>query len=78
MIQVASELEPSEFSSVQNRIAHQYEEVEKLLLEDFAKTYRQGRREHLRELAQTLHLFKGYSRCTNAFVEMVQVRWERE
>ena len=52
------------------RIAHKYDEIEQLLIGEFLKSGHDRKR--LREIANILSEFKGFSQCIDAFVERVQ------
>lgn len=66
---ISQELARDKFANVQMRIAHKYEEIEQLLIEEFAKSHD---RKKMREIAVILSEFKRYSECLDAFVERVQ------
>lgn len=53
---IAQELSREKYASVQMRIAHKYDEIEELLIEEFAKSHDKKR---LREIALILSEFKG-------------------
>ena len=66
---IAQELAKEKYSAVQMRIAHKYDEIEQLLIEEFIKCHDKMR---LREIATILSEFKGFSQCLDAFVERIQ------
>ncbi|KAE9550703.1 hypothetical protein FO519_006086 [Halicephalobus sp. NKZ332] len=66
---ISQELAREKFANVQIRIAHKYEEIEQLLIEEFIKSHD---RKKMREIAVILSEFKRFSECLDAFVERVQ------
>ncbi|VDN23321.1 unnamed protein product [Gongylonema pulchrum] len=70
---IAQELAKGKYSNVQIRIAHKYDEIERLMLEEFVRAHRQGNWRRMREIAAILADFKGYSQCLDAFVEHMQI-----
>uniref|UniRef100_A0AC34PUP0 Exocyst complex component 5 n=1 Tax=Panagrolaimus sp. JU765 TaxID=591449 RepID=A0AC34PUP0_9BILA len=66
---ISQELAREKFANVQMRIAHKYEEIEQLLIEEFVKSHD---RKKMREIAVILSEFKRYPECLDAFVERVQ------
>ena len=66
---ISQELARDKFANVQMRIAHKYEEIEQLLIEEFIKSHD---RKKMREIAVILSEFKRFSECLDAFVERVQ------
>ena len=66
---ISQELARDKFANVQMRIAHKYEEIEQLLIEEFIKSHD---RKKMREIAIILSEFRRYSKCLDAFVERVQ------
>ncbi|KAL3122895.1 hypothetical protein niasHT_010295 [Heterodera trifolii] len=66
---IAQELDKTKFAAVQLRIAHKYDEIEQLLIEEFVRSHD---RKRMREIAMILSEFKGFSRCVDAFVERIQ------
>uniref|UniRef100_A0A7E4UZB6 Exocyst complex component 5 n=1 Tax=Panagrellus redivivus TaxID=6233 RepID=A0A7E4UZB6_PANRE len=66
---ISQELARDKFANVQMRIAHKYEEIEKLLIEEFIKSHN---RQKMREIALILSEFKRFSECLDAFIERVQ------
>lgn len=71
---IAQELDREKFAAVQMRIAHKYDEIERLLIEEFVRSHD---RKKLREIAAILSEFKGFSQCLDAFVERMQVSLKR-
>ncbi|MFH4979284.1 hypothetical protein AB6A40_005993 [Gnathostoma spinigerum] len=70
---IAQELSKERFSAVQTRIAHKYDEIERLLIEEFLRAHRIGDRKRMKEITAILCEFKGYSQCLDAFVERLQI-----
>uniref|UniRef100_A0A915DYX2 Exocyst complex component 5 n=1 Tax=Ditylenchus dipsaci TaxID=166011 RepID=A0A915DYX2_9BILA len=66
---ISQELAREKYAAVQMRIAHKYDEIEQLLIEEFIKSHD---RKRLKEIANILSEFKGFSQCLDAFVERVQ------
>ncbi|TMS39592.1 hypothetical protein L596_006090 [Steinernema carpocapsae] len=69
---ISQELAKDKFINVQLRIAHKYEEIERLMIEEFVKAHQNGDRRKMKDVAAILSEFKGYSACLNAFVEHMQ------
>lgn len=55
---IAQELAKGKYSNVQIRIAHKYDEIERLMLEEFVRAHRQGNWRRMREIATILADFK--------------------
>uniref|UniRef100_A0A0R3S5Q2 Exocyst complex component 5 n=1 Tax=Elaeophora elaphi TaxID=1147741 RepID=A0A0R3S5Q2_9BILA len=70
---ISQELAKDKYSNVQIRIAHKYDEIERLMLEEFVRAHRQGNWSRMHEIAAILADFKGYSQCLDAFVEHMQI-----
>nr|CAH0108146.1 unnamed protein product [Daphnia galeata] len=69
---VAQELPSSKFSGAQKQIAQKYDEIERSLIEEFAKAQVKGDRAQMKHIASILSHFKGYSQCIDAFIEQSQ------
>ncbi|KAK0399380.1 hypothetical protein QR680_003016 [Steinernema hermaphroditum] len=69
---VSQELAKDKFLNVQLRIAHKYEEIEGLMIEEFVKAHQNGDRRKMKDVAVILSEFKRYSACLDAFVEHMQ------
>ncbi|VDM52299.1 unnamed protein product [Angiostrongylus costaricensis] len=67
---ISQELSKEKFQAVQARIAHRYEEVERLLIDEFARAQRDEKK--MAEVAKILSEFKGYSHCVDRYVEYIQ------
>jgi hypothetical protein len=86
---IASELSPLKFEHLQARIQYKYDQIEKLMLDEFQVcmcfhiffkythylqlTHRMGNKQRLRQIAVILSNFRAYPQCIDAFVENVQV-----
>ncbi len=69
---VAQELPSSKFSIAQKQITQKYDEIERSLIEEFAKAQTKGDRAQMKHIASILSHFKGYSQCIDAFIEQSQ------
>ncbi|VDL65557.1 unnamed protein product [Nippostrongylus brasiliensis] len=67
---ISQELSKDKFLAVQARIAHRYEEVERLLIDEFGRAQRDEKK--MAEVAKILSEFKGYSHCVARYVEYIQ------
>uniref|UniRef100_A0A915C5A7 Exocyst complex component 5 n=1 Tax=Parascaris univalens TaxID=6257 RepID=A0A915C5A7_PARUN len=70
---ISQELSKEKYSTVQIRIAHKYDEIERLMIEEFVRAHRLGDRQKMKHIAAILSEFKGYSQCLDAFVEHMQI-----
>ncbi|VDM91880.1 unnamed protein product, partial [Onchocerca ochengi] len=70
---ISQELAKDKYSNVQIRITHKYDEIERLMLEEFVRAHRQGNWRRMHEIAAILADFKGYSQCLDAFIEHMQI-----
>lgn len=70
---ISQELSTDKYANVQARIAHRYEEVERLLMDEFGRAQRDEKK--MAEVARILSEFKGYSHCVDRYVEFVQSHW---
>lgn len=55
---ISQELAKDKYSNVQIRIAHKYDEIERLMLEEFVRAHRQGNWRKMHEIAAILSDFK--------------------
>uniref|UniRef100_A0A915HR75 Exocyst complex component 5 n=1 Tax=Romanomermis culicivorax TaxID=13658 RepID=A0A915HR75_ROMCU len=69
---VAQELPVDKFSNVQSRINFKYDEIERLLIEEFVRMQQLNNKQAMKTLATILSLFKNYSLCIDAFIEHCQ------
>ncbi|VDK52641.1 unnamed protein product [Anisakis simplex] len=70
---ISQELSKDKYNTVQIRIAHKYDEIERLMIEEFVRAHRVGDRFRMKRIANILSEFKGYSQCLDAFVEHMQI-----
>uniref|UniRef100_A0A914W432 Exocyst complex component 5 n=1 Tax=Plectus sambesii TaxID=2011161 RepID=A0A914W432_9BILA len=70
---ISQELSSDKYATVQSRINHKYDEIERLMLEEFVRTHRVGNRQKMKQIATILSNFKGYSQCLDAYIEHIQV-----
>ncbi|KAL6740364.1 hypothetical protein Aduo_013725 [Ancylostoma duodenale] len=66
---ISQELSKEKFATVQARIAHRYEEVERLLIDEFGRAQRDEKK--MAEVAKILSEFKCYSHCVTRYVEFI-------
>ena len=69
---VAQELPSSKFNVAQKLIGQKYDEIERALIEEFAKAHIKRDRTRMKHIAGILSHFKGYSQCIDAFIEQSQ------
>lgn len=55
---ISQELLKEKFHAVQVRIAHKYDEIERLMIEEFVAAHRTGNRQRMHEIASILVDFK--------------------
>uniref|UniRef100_T1J593 Exocyst complex component 5 n=1 Tax=Strigamia maritima TaxID=126957 RepID=T1J593_STRMM len=60
------------FDAVKKRISDKYEEIEKLLIDQFKEAHITGNREEMKQVALILSPFKHYSECIAAFIKHSQ------
>lgn len=75
---IAQELPTAKFEAAKTRIDDKYAEIERLLIEEFVKSHRSKDLHRMKDLAQILSQFKGYSACIDAFIEQIQLKQYRE
>ncbi|CAD6190758.1 unnamed protein product [Caenorhabditis auriculariae] len=66
---ISQELNKEKFAAVQARIAQRYQVVERLLIDEFARSQRDEKK--MAEVAKVLSEFKGYSHCVDRYVEFL-------
>lgn len=54
------------------KIIKKYDEIERLLIEEFIKCHSRKNLIRMKEVAAILTHFKGYSQCVDAFIEYSQ------
>ncbi|XP_033115863.1 exocyst complex component 5-like [Anneissia japonica] len=69
---IAQELPADKFAHPKNRITAQYNAIEFNLINEFQIAHNDGDKQRMRELADILLNFKGYSRCVESFIETNQ------
>lgn len=70
---ISQELLKEKFHTVQLRIALKYDEIERLMIEEFVSAHRIGNRKRMHEIASILVDFKGFSQCVDAYIEHIQL-----
>ncbi|XP_045485567.1 exocyst complex component 5 isoform X3 [Pieris rapae] len=70
---IAQELPPDKFEVARKKIETKYDEIERNLIEDFVKAQHQGNLAKMKEIANIMTNFKGYSQCVDAFIETSQM-----
>ncbi|CAJ0916958.1 unnamed protein product, partial [Mesorhabditis belari] len=66
---ISQELSKEKYAYVQARIAHRYEEIERLLIDEFVRSQRDEKK--MAEVAKILAEFKGYGSCVDRYVEFL-------
>lgn len=70
---IAQELPSDKFESAKKKISAKYDEIERSLIEEFARAHSGEDAARMKELASMLSHFKGYSQCVDAFIEHSQM-----
>uniref|UniRef100_A0A2A4K627 Exocyst complex component 5 n=1 Tax=Heliothis virescens TaxID=7102 RepID=A0A2A4K627_HELVI len=70
---IAQELPPDKFEVAKKKIEAKYDEIERNLIEEFVKAQNQGNMAKMKEIANIMTNFKGYSQCVDAFIETSQM-----
>ncbi|XP_022817885.1 exocyst complex component 5 [Spodoptera litura] len=70
---IAQELPPDKFEVAKKKIEAKYDEIERNLIEEFVKAQNQGNMTKMKEIANIMTNFKGYSQCVDAFIETSQM-----
>ncbi|CAF4911660.1 unnamed protein product [Pieris macdunnoughi] len=70
---IAQELPPDKFEVARKKIEAKYDEIERNLIEDFVKAQHQSNMAKMKEIANIMTNFKGYSQCVDAFIETSQM-----
>lgn len=60
------------FEEARNKIERKYDETERALIEDFGAAHRHQDYKRMKEIANVLSQFKGFSHCVDAFIEQSQ------
>lgn len=69
---IAQDLPTPKFLTVNKRIEKKYDEIERALIEEFATKQRRDDLKRMKEIANVLSQFKGYSQCIDAYIEQSQ------
>lgn len=69
---IAQELPSERFETVKKKIKDCHDKVEVALIEEFEEAHHQGNVSGMRECAETLLPFKGYSQCIDSFIKQSQ------
>ncbi|XP_072929894.1 exocyst complex component 5 [Epargyreus clarus] len=69
---IAQELPPDKFEVAKKKIEAKYDEIERNLIEEFVRAQNQGNITKMKEIANIMTNFKGYSQCVDAFIETSQ------
>ncbi|XP_050438266.1 exocyst complex component 5 [Adelges cooleyi] len=69
---IAQELPPGRYEEAKMKIAKKYDEIERLLIEEFIRHHSRKNLTRMKEVASILTHFKGYSQCVDAFIEYSQ------
>ncbi|KAE9533792.1 hypothetical protein AGLY_008871 [Aphis glycines] len=69
---IAQELPPGKFEEAKMKIIKKYDEIERMLIEEFIKNHSRKNVVRMNEIAAILTHFKGYSQCVDAFIEYSQ------
>ncbi|KAJ0173631.1 hypothetical protein K1T71_010780 [Dendrolimus kikuchii] len=70
---IAQELPPDKFEVAKKKIDAKYDEIERNLIDEFVKAQNQGNMAKMKDIANLMTNFKGYSQCVDAFIETSQV-----
>ncbi|KAM3956558.1 exocyst complex component Sec10 [Aphomia sociella] len=70
---IAQELPPDKFEVAKKKIEAKYDEIERNLIEGFVKAQNQGNINKMKDIANIMTNFKGYSQCVDAFIETSQM-----
>lgn len=70
---IAQDLPADKFSEAKKKIEQKYDEIERSLIEDFASAQKQENIDKMKNIAEILSKFKGYSQCINVYIEQSQM-----
>lgn len=70
---IAQELPPDKFEVAKKKIEAKYDEIERNLIEEFVKAQNQGNMNKMKDIANIMTNFKGYSQCVDAYIETSQM-----
>ncbi|OXA59892.1 exocyst complex component 5 [Folsomia candida] len=63
----------AKFDAAVKKINQKYDEIERMLIEDFVNAQVIDDRDKMKQITHILYNFKGYSQCVNAFIQQSQV-----
>jgi len=63
---------PSKFDGAVKKINQKYDEIERMLIEEFVSAQTREDHERMKTIAHILYNFKGYSQCVDLFIEQSQ------
>ena len=69
---VAQDLPAEKFGVAKKKIESKYDEVERNLIEEFAFAQKEENIQKMKELANIMSQFKGYSQCIDVYIEQSQ------
>lgn len=69
---ISQELPDNKFDEVKRKINAKYDEIERILIEEFVKAQCADSLSKMSDIARVLSHFKGYSQCIDAFIEQSQ------
>lgn len=69
---IAQDLPVPKYDAVKRKIEQKYDETERALIEEFVMAQRKEDLGRMKEIADVLSQFKGYSQCVDAFIEQSQ------
>lgn len=69
---IAQDLPVPKYDAVKRKIERKYDETERALIEQFVMAQRKEDLNRMKEIADVLSQFKGYSQCVDAFIEQSQ------
>lgn len=69
---VAQDLPAEKFGVAKKKIEAKYDEVERNLIEEFAFAQKEENIQKMKELANIMSQFKGYSQCIDVYIEQSQ------
>ncbi|CAG9565467.1 unnamed protein product [Danaus chrysippus] len=70
---ISQELPPDKFEVAKKKIEAKYDEIERSLIEEFVKAQNQGDVTKMKDIANIMTNFKGYSQCVDAYIETSQM-----
>lgn len=69
---IAQDLPSDKFGNAKKKIESKYDEVERNLIEEFAFAQKDENIDKMKQLANILSQFKGYSQCVDVYIEQSQ------